>query len=151
MAVGSRVGQNGVLREYMRLGIAMRSPISSTIAGIYLQFLEEMYIKQWSESKEIIYNKRHVDDILIIFDQNKTKEKTIINHMNNNDKHLEFKTSEEGNNSINHLDPSIHRNSKNIDLEIYRKPTHTNITTHFSSNHPHEHKMAAFNCYIYRM
>jgi hypothetical protein len=36
-------------------GIAMGSPISSTIAEIYLQFLEEIFIKQWLESKEIIY------------------------------------------------------------------------------------------------
>ena len=33
----------------------MGSPISSTLAEIYLQFLEEKYIKQWLESKEIVY------------------------------------------------------------------------------------------------
>ena len=71
-------------------GIAMGSPISSTIAEIYLLFLEKIYIKQWLESKEITHHKRYVDDILIIFDQNKTNEETIINHMNNTDKHLEF-------------------------------------------------------------
>jgi len=32
----------------------MGSPISSTIAEIYLQFLEEIYIKQWLESKGVI-------------------------------------------------------------------------------------------------
>jgi hypothetical protein len=31
----------------------MGSPISSTTADIYLQFLEELYIKQWVECKEI--------------------------------------------------------------------------------------------------
>jgi len=72
----------------------MGSPISSTLAEIYLHFLEEKYIKQWLESKEIVYYKRHVDDILIIFDQNKTNEKAIINHENNTDQHLEFKISE---------------------------------------------------------
>jgi len=40
--------------------------------------------------QEIIYYKRYVDDILIIFYQNKTDEKTILNHMNNVGKHLEF-------------------------------------------------------------
>jgi len=49
-----------------------------------------MYIKQWLESKEVIYYKRYVDDILTIFDQNKTDEKTIMNHMYDTDKHLEF-------------------------------------------------------------
>jgi hypothetical protein len=57
-------------------GTAMGSPISNTIAKIYLQFLEEMHIKHWLENKEIIYYKRYVDDILIIFDQNKTNEET---------------------------------------------------------------------------
>jgi len=65
-------------------GIAMGSPISSIMAEIYLQFFEELYIKQWLESREIIYYKRYVDDILIIFDQNKTDGKT---NMNNIDKH----------------------------------------------------------------
>ena len=36
-------------------GNAMGSPLSSTIAEIYPQFLEEIYIKQWLESKEITY------------------------------------------------------------------------------------------------
>jgi len=54
-------------------GIAMGSPISSMMAGIYLQYIEETYIKQWLESKEIVYYKRYFDDILIIYDQNKKK------------------------------------------------------------------------------
>jgi hypothetical protein len=134
-----------------RKGTAIRPPISSTITEIYLQFLEETYIKQWLESKEIIYYKRYVDDILIIFNQNKTNEKTIINHMNNIDKNLEFKISGEENNSISYLDLSIHRNTNSINLSIYRKPTHTDITIQFSSNHPHNHKLAALNYYINRM
>jgi hypothetical protein len=129
----------------------MGSPISSTIAEIYLQFLEEIYIKQWLESKEVLYYKRYRDDILIIFDQNKTDEKTIMIHMNNIDKHLEFKLSEEENNTINYLDLSIHRNTKSTDFGIYRKPTHTDVIVQFSSNHPLKHKLAALNFYTYRM
>jgi retron-type reverse transcriptase len=52
-------------------GIAMGSPISGTLAEIYLQLIEELYIKHWIESQEIVYYKRYVDDILIIFDQHK--------------------------------------------------------------------------------
>jgi hypothetical protein len=71
--------------------IAMGSLISNTIAEIYLQILEEIYIKQCLESEEIIYYKRYVDDILITFYQNITDGKTVMYHMNNIDKHLEFK------------------------------------------------------------
>jgi hypothetical protein len=85
----------------------MGSPISSTISEIYIQFLEELYVKQWLDSRQILYYKRYVDDILIIYDQNKTNEQDILNHANNIDKHLQFKLSTELNNLINYLDLSI--------------------------------------------
>jgi len=129
----------------------MGSPISSTKTEIYLQFLEEIFIKQWLESKETIYWKRYVDDILIIFDQNKTDGRTVMTHMNNIDKHLEFKLSEEENNIINYLDLSIHRNTNNIDIGIYRKPVHTDVIIQFPSNHSLKHKIPAFNFYINKM
>ena len=91
-----------------------------------------------------------MDDILIIFDQNKTKEKAIINHENNTDQHLEFKISGK-NNAINYLDLSVHGNMNNIDLNIHRKPAYADITIQFSSSHSHEHKLAAFTYYINRM
>jgi hypothetical protein len=56
----------------------------------------------------------------------------------------EFKT-------INYLDRSINRNTSSTDLNIYRKPTYMDITIHFSSNHPYDHKLAAFKYYIHRM
>jgi hypothetical protein len=125
--------------------------MSLTIAEIYLQFFEETYIEQWMESKEIIYYKRYIHNILIILDQNKTDGKTIMSHIKNTDKHLEFKLSEEENNTMNYLDLSIHRNTNSIDIRIYTKPTHTDATIQFSSNHPLEHKLAAFSFYINRM
>jgi hypothetical protein len=71
--------------------------------------------------------------------------------MNNIDKHLELKLMEEENNTINYLDLSIHRNTNSIDLGIYKKPTRTDVTIKFSSNHPYEYKLTAFNCYVNRM
>jgi len=38
-----------------------------------------------------------------------------------------------------------------MDISIYRKTTCTDTTIQFSSNHPHEHKIAAFRYYINRM
>ena len=55
-------------------GIAMGSPISSIIAEIYLQYIEQTYIKHWLESEEITYYRRYVDDILIIYNINHTNE-----------------------------------------------------------------------------
>jgi len=54
-------------------GIAMGSPVPGTLAEIYLQHIEELYIRHWTESKEIIYYKGYVDDIIIIFNHQKNK------------------------------------------------------------------------------
>jgi hypothetical protein len=72
-------------------GIAMGLNFSSTVAEIYLKYVEELMVKHWMEMCEIMYYKRYVDDIIIIFDQNKTDEDTITNHMNNIHRYLEFK------------------------------------------------------------
>jgi len=58
--------------------------------------------------------------------------------------------STEENNITNYLDIAIHRNNNNTDISIY-EPTATDTTNQFSSNHPHEHKIAAFRYYIHRM
>jgi hypothetical protein len=129
----------------------MESLISCTLAEIYLQYLEETYVKHCLENREITYYKRYVDDIIIIYDQNRIDEETIHNIINNIDEKFEFKVSREENNTINYLDLSINRNTNNLDLNIYRKPTYMDITIHFSSNHPHGHKLAAFKYYIYRI
>jgi hypothetical protein len=129
-------------------GIAMGSPISGTMAEIYLQYLETTYIKHWLDNREIIFYKRYVDDILLIYDQSKTDEQTILHQINKVDKNLQFKISTEENNMVNYLDMSIRRNNNNISMSIYRKPTETGTVINITSNHPYEHKIAAFTYYI---
>ena len=71
--------------------------------------------------------------------------------MNNLHKYVKFKQTEEEHNAINYLDLHIHRNNNNIQLGIYRKPTQSDTTIHFTSNHPLQHKLAAYNFYIHRL
>jgi len=72
-------------------GIAMGSTILGTLAEIFLQFFEELILKQWIEIGEITDYRRYIDDIIILFDQNKDNEDSITNYMNNIHKYLEFK------------------------------------------------------------
>jgi hypothetical protein len=74
-------------------GIAMGSPISGIIAEIFLQHLENMYIKHSLDSKEITFYKRYVDDILILYDQQNIDEHMILHKINGVDKNLQFKVS----------------------------------------------------------
>jgi hypothetical protein len=73
-----------------------------------------------------------------------------LNFTNHIDDHLEFKISEEVNNTVPYLDLSITRNNS-IELDIYRKPTYMDIMIHHTSNHLHNHKLATFTFYINRM
>jgi len=50
----------------------MGSPISSMIAEIFLQNIENTHIKQIMDAKNIIYYTKYVDDILLIYDTKRT-------------------------------------------------------------------------------
>jgi hypothetical protein len=76
-------------------GIAMVSAISGFLAQIYLQQLENIYIKHWLDSKGIIIYKPYVDDILIVYDQRKTDENMILHKNNELDEKFQFKMSTE--------------------------------------------------------
>jgi len=69
--------------------------------------------------------------------------------MSNIQKHLEFKVTEGGHNNINYLDLTHHRHSNKLSTEIYIKPTQTDISIRFTSNHPFEQKLTAFILYVY--
>jgi hypothetical protein len=47
-------------------GIAMGSPLSTIIAEMFLQDLEQNRLKHLLEGKKFVYCDRHVDDIFII-------------------------------------------------------------------------------------
>ena len=90
-------------------GIAMGSRLSGYLAEIYTQEIEETNVKHWLESKEIIYYKRHVDDILILYNKSKTNEIQISNEINKINKHLQTKMNTEKEEKIKFLDIKINR------------------------------------------
>jgi hypothetical protein len=54
----------------------------------------------------------------------------------------------ETNQQINFLDLSENRKIIEFTLGTYRKPTYTDTVMRKSSNHPSNHKQAAFNCLL---
>ena len=131
-------------------GVAMGSPVSGTFAELYLQLIEKLNIKHCINTGSIIYYRRYVDDILIIFNNDIITAEDILQQFNNIDKNLTFTMTEENNNRISFLDLDIIRTPNKIELGIYRKDTNTDITIHNTSNHPHEHKIAAYRFYVNR-
>ena len=84
----------------------------------YLQYFEELLVKHWLESKEIIFYRWYVDDIFMIFDQSKINIDMINNHLNMTVPHLEFMHTIEENNTIIYLDLSIQRSTQHVLLSI---------------------------------
>ena len=63
-------------------GIAMGSPISGTIAEIFLQHLEHIHIRPLIDSKQILFYTRYVDDILFIYDTESTNQDNLTQYTN---------------------------------------------------------------------
>jgi hypothetical protein len=49
------------------------------------------------------------------------------------------------------LDLTINRNINKFEINTFRKPTNADITIQHTSNHPRDHKLAAFTYYMNRM
>jgi len=131
-------------------GIAMGSPISGTMAEMFLQHIENKHIKQLLDSKNIVFYTRYFDDIFNIYDTRITPDKIQI-HVDHMHKNLKLTPTHEDNAQISFLDILITRQKNDLSISIYRKPTTTDTTINYISNHPMEHKLAAFRYYINRM
>ena len=129
----------------------MGSPISGIVAEIFLQHFENLLSKHHLENRSLIYYTRYVDDILIIYDTTKIQYHQTIQQANMLHKNLTFNYTLETNNIINFLYLSILRTNSKFQIDIYRKPTTTDTITHYHSNHPLEHKTAAFRFLINRI
>jgi len=129
----------------------MGSPISSTIAEIFLQHMESTLMKQLFDKKNIAFYTRYVDDTLLIYNSQHITPETIHNYINRVHPNLHFNHTHEKNNSINFLDLLIIRNQFYLEMDMCGEPTTTDITINFLSNHPTEHKSAAYRYHINRM
>ena len=71
-------------------GIAMGSPISDTIAELFLQHLEQIYIKPLIDTKHILFYTIYIDDILIIYDAEATDHDYLTQYTNTIHSNLQF-------------------------------------------------------------
>jgi hypothetical protein len=72
----------------------------------------------------------------------------LLNSFNDLTPNLKFTLEKEVESKINFLDITIHRESNNLSIEIYRKLTYTDSIILNCWCHPKEHKLAAI-CYLY--
>ena len=64
---------------------------------------------------------------------------------------LQINLTPENAGQINFLDLTVTRKTTNLEIDMFRKPTTTNTTINYLSNHTLEHKLAAYRYYVKRM
>jgi hypothetical protein len=125
-------------------GLAMGAPTSALFTDIFLQYTEHNFIIPIINKYNILYYCRYVDDILILYNEDKFNIVSILDEFNNISPSLDFTCEIETNNSLNFLDTTIKKTiNHELVFSIYRKPSATDTIINFQSNHPPEHKNLA--------
>jgi hypothetical protein len=133
-------------------GLPMGSPISSILAEIFLQHIERTHILNNNKyAHKIIYWYRYVDDIIVLYNGNKRQCCQLLTHINKIHPKLNFTAEYEQDNRLHFLDVTITKKDNRHNFNIYRKPTTTDTLIHNSSNHPTQHKHAAFRSMLHRL
>ena len=115
-------------------GTTMGSPISPTVANLYMEDLESKAIQ--SAPHPPAFWKRFVDDTFVIIKSFHKQE--FLDHINSIDTNIQF-TSEESreDGSVPFLDMLIiPQEDGTFHTTIYRKPTHTDMYLQWDSQHP---------------
>jgi hypothetical protein len=117
------------------------------------QHMENVHIKQLLDKKNIpvILYTRYVDDILITFDTTPISTDQINKFVNKIHTNIKLNPTYKSNRCINYLYLLILQKNNYIETDVYRKPTTMDTTINFLSNHPTEHKLAAYRYHITRM
>jgi hypothetical protein len=124
-------------------GLAMGAPTSAILAEVYIQFLEYTKIANILKKYQIVDYHRYLDDILIIYNAQRTNIHDTLDEFNAFNPKVKFTIEEQSDYTINFLYLTITNRNNTLDCSIFRKPTTTDTIIHNASCHPNKHKRAA--------
>ena len=107
-------------------------PLGSTIANVFLSFHEANWIEQCPKEFTTVSYRRYVDDICILC---KSAERLSKFHDYYNTCHpnMSFSFEQEKNGKLSFLDIEVSRDKVKFVTTVYRKPTFSDVYTHFES------------------
>ncbi len=126
---------------YQFRGIEMGNAASVSVANITVfQEIKDIFMGK----SEIVFNKRFLDDIIMIVDNENVNDMDSWLHNLLKHRYLKF-TYEHSNLSVNFLDVSISLNKENnLCTTIFSKPMSRHLYLHSQSNHPSHLKNSLF-------
>ncbi|HEY9486224.1 MAG TPA: hypothetical protein VIQ04_06255, partial [Nitrososphaeraceae archaeon] len=127
-------------------GVAMGSPLSSVVASMVLEDIEERIIPGLHNVK---FFKRYIDDCLLCI--HKDHINNTLDVFNNEHPRLKFTVELEVNNQINFLDITLIKNEhNNINTKWYTKKIWTGRHINYNSYTPFRYKIATINSLVDR-
>ena len=110
-------------------GLFIGSPSSPPFGELYLQKLEREYIFSKPEPPKLWLRK--VDDTFVVTKQDP---QIMLSELNNIHPQVNFTFEPMVNNQMPFLDCLVIREGNNLEVKVYKKPTHTGQYIHYTSN-----------------
>ena len=130
-------------------GLAMGSPLSATLANIFLCYYERTWIGECPLQFKPLYYKRFMDDTFIVFD-NSEQATNFLTYMNNRHPNIKFTMEVENDNKLPFLDLLIEKSETTLNVNIYRKPSYTDLGVNFLSACYMKYKLNTFKTFFHR-
>ena len=127
-------------------GCAMGIPVSPVMANLCMEVIENTAIHTTLTKSKTW--KRFVDDSFSII--KKIAISTFHNTLNNIDPNISFTIELEQDNQISFIDALITRQGNNLEVDVYRKPMHTDRYIDFNSHHDIKCKISTARTLIHR-
>ena len=130
-------------------GMAMDSPLGSTLANAFLVYHQKSWLKNCSLEYRPLYYRRYVDDIFVLFDSAEHL-KRFHSYLNSCHLNMSFTMENEKDNRMSFLDVNMIREKNKFTTFACRKPTFSGIYTHFDSFLPSSDKIGLLHTLLYK-
>ena len=109
-------------------GVAMRSPLGSTVANVFLSFYEMKWLEQCPNESKPVFYRRYVDDIFVLFKSAEHLSKFHA-YLNTCHPNMSFSFEQEINGKFSYQDVEMSRQQGKFVTTVYRKTTINGVYT----------------------